>query len=136
MGDLIRRLVWFFIVASAIAYAIFLAAGTVIRTQALEASHIANVRDSLEPGSHHLSGIVMLPSTCSELSVRTEQIAEAAFMLVFTTWEEPSIDCEHTDTPRPFHAVVFGPAAGVTFSATLDGEPLDVAVYPYIDQTN
>lgn len=136
MGDLIRRLVWFFVVASLIAYAIFLAAGSVITAQAIDQTHIANIRDSLDTGTHTLSGIVMVPSTCSELSVRTEQLATDTFQLVFTTWQEPSVDCEILDTARPFRAVVFGPATGVRFVATLDGQPLQTAVYQVVDSTN
>jgi len=136
MADLIRRLVWFFVVAALVAYAIFLAAGTVISREALDATHIANVRDSLAPGEHSLAGIVMVPSTCSELSTRTQQLTPTSFELIFTTWQEPSVPCEMIDTPRPFRAVVFAPAAGIQFTATMDGEPLDIAVYQYIDQTN
>lgn len=130
MIDLIRRLVWFFIVASAVAYAIFLVAGNAIYTQALGQSRVVLVRDHLKAGEHHLSGMVMVPYTCEQLSVRTEGVDVHTIHLHFNTWKEPNVDCSREDTPRAFRAVVFAPAVGVSFTATLNGEPLQLAVTP------
>ena len=133
---MIRRLVWFFVISCVVAYAVFLAAGSSIQAQAIDASRIVKIRDSLNPGVHHLSGIVMVPTTCSELSVRTEQLSIDTYQIIFTTWKEPAIECITDDTARPFRAVVFAPAAGVHFVATLDDSPLDLAVYQVVDHTN
>lgn len=130
MLDLARRLVWFFVVASAISYAIFLMAGNAIHTQALGQSRIVLVRDFLKVGEHHLSGMVMVPSTCKQLSVRTEAVADNIFHLRFSTWEEPNVECVIEDTPRAFRAVVFAPSVGVEFISTLDDEPIRIAVTP------
>jgi len=130
MLDLARRLVWFFVVASAIAYAIFLMAGNAIHTQALDQSRIVLIRDFLKVGEHHLSGMVMVPSTCRQLSVRTEEVADNIFHLKFSTWEEPNIDCVEEDTPRAFRAVVFAPSVGIEFISTLDDEPIRIAITP------
>lgn len=130
MIDLLRRLVWFFVVASAVSYAVFLVAGNAIRTQALDDTRIVLVRDYLKVGEHHLSGMVMVPSTCDQLYVRTEEPEPKLIHLRFTTWEEPNIDCVREDTPRAFRAVVFAPSVGVEFIASLDDEPLQVAVTP------
>lgn len=128
MIDLFRRLVWFFVVASAVSYAVFLVGGNAIRTQALDDSRIVLVRDYLRPGEHHLAGMVMVPSTCKQLSVRAEEPEPLLIHLRFETWEEPNIDCIEEDTPRAFRALVFAPAVGVEFIATLDEEPLQIAV--------
>ena len=130
MLDLARRLVWFFVVASAISYAIFLMAGNAIHTQALDQSRVVLIRDFLKVGEHHLSGMVMVHSTCQQLSVRTEQVSDRTFHLKFSTWEEPNVACVEEDTPRAFRAVVFAPSVGVDFISTLDEQPLQIAVTP------
>jgi hypothetical protein len=135
MGELLRRCVWFFIVASAIAYSVFLVAGSFISAQAIDASHIVQVRDALAPNVHNLSGMVMVPTTCTQLSVRTEQVSPFVYQLVFSTWKEPSVqDCENDEVPRAFRAVLFAPATGVDITATLDGAPLTLALFPVLPQ--
>ncbi len=130
MLDLTRRLVWFFVVASALTYSVFLVAGNAIHTEALGKSRVVLVRDFLRAGEHHLSGMVMVPSTCLQLSVSTRDVGDSTYLLEFTTWEQPYIDCVPEDTPRAFRAVVFAPSVGVRFIGTLDGGPLELAVTP------
>lgn len=130
MSELIRHLVWFFLIASAVAYAIFLTAGSFITAQAIDATHIVQARDELAPGEHRLSGIVMVPTTCTELSVRTEKLSDTEYNLAFTTWEEPSVNCKVDDTPRAFHAILFAPAAGIHIIGTIDGAPLTIVAIP------
>jgi hypothetical protein len=128
MLDLARRLVWFFVVAAALSYAFFLVAGTTIQKQALSDTRRVVVRDYLKPGEHHLSGMVMVPSSCSQLSVKTVEVSPVLYQLTFTTWQEPYVDCVYEDTPRAFRAIVFAPAVGIELIATLDDTPLELAV--------
>lgn len=135
MGDMIRRLVWFFFVSGAISYAFFIAAGSVIHAQAVDATRAVLARDSLKANVHRLSGMVMVHSTCAELSVRSEQMSHDTYELQFTTWQEPSVtECEVADTPRSFHAIIFAPAVGVHFRASLDGEPLAFGVIQVVER--
>lgn len=136
MIDALMRLVWFFCIACAISYLVFLIAGANIRAQALDASRIVLVRDSLKPNVHYLSGIVMARSTCAQISVRSVQVSDTTYRLVFTSWEEPSVACVQEDTPRSFRAVVFAPAAGIHFTGSLDDEPLQLAVIPVVEHSN
>lgn len=136
MGDTVSRLAWFFIVCAAVSYALFLAVGSAINKTAIQSTRAVLARDSLQANVHHLSGMVMVPSTCAELSVRAQQLSVDTYELQFSTWQEPSLSsCEKTDTPRPFRAIVFAPAAGVNFKATLDGEPLLFSVIQVIDRS-
>ena len=135
MKDAIVHLVWFFIVACAVSYLVFLVAGSTIRAQALDESRIVLVRDSLKPGVHYLSGIVMAHSTCAQISVRSQQVSTTTYQLIFTSWEEPSVSCVQDDTPRSFRAVVFAPAAGIELIGVLDDEPLQLAVIPVIEHS-
>ncbi len=133
MGETLRRFVWFFFVSSAVAYAFFLVVGSAIHTQAITETHTVVARDSLKPGTHYLAGMVMVRSTCAQLSVRAEKLSEDTYLLQFTTWTEPSLaDCVEEDTPRSFRSVVFAPAAGVRFVATLDDEPIPLVVIPVV----
>ena len=88
------------------------------------------VRDELGQGVHHLSGMVMVPSSCDQLSVRVEPRSDITFVLVFRTWREPSTDCILDETPRYFRAILFAPSTGVGFSATLDGLGFPIVVLP------
>jgi len=135
MLDLTRRLVWFFVVSCAVSYAVFLVAGNAIYQQSLGDTRVVLVRDSLKVGEHHLSGMVMVPRSCKQLSMRTEQIDPGVFLLKFQTWDEPNIECITEDTPRPFRAVVFAPSVGTQFIASLDDAPLRIAVTPAVSYT-
>ncbi|MBI5644983.1 hypothetical protein HY970_02685 [Candidatus Kaiserbacteria bacterium] len=136
MSDMVRRLAWFLVASSLIAYSVFLIAGGLIRAQASDASRIVMVRDYSEPGVHHLSGMAMVPKTCTDLFVATEQISPTRFALHFTTWEHPSIDCATEDTPRAFEAIVFAGSVGVQFVGDLEGDPLTVVVVPVYQKKN
>ncbi len=128
MADMSWRLLWFFIIACAVSYTVFLVAGSTIKARALDESRTVLARDSLEPGVHYLSGIVTVRSTCAHLSVSSEKVSETSYHLRFSTWEEPSVPCVREDVPRSFRTVVFAPAAGITFLASLDDEPLQLIV--------
>ena len=136
MADILRRLLWFFIVSCALAYAFFLLVGSTIHADAIDQSRTVVARDSLAQNEHNLAGMVMVHSTCSELTVHTSQISENTFQLQFTTWQEPSVaSCSDEDTPRSFRAHIFAPAVGVYFTATLDGDPLLISVIPSIEHS-
>lgn len=133
MSEIVQRFVWFFVASCAIAYVVFLLAGHMISADAAEVQRTVFVRDSLEPGVHHLSGMVFVPTTCSELTVRAQQVEDAVYELQFTTWETPVVKCAKEEVPRVFNVIVFAPSTGVRFFATLDGSTLPIVVLPYID---
>ncbi len=136
MWDIVRRLLWFAIVASAFAYVLFLIIGSVVSAQAARVYDPVIVRDELSPGAHHLSGMIMVGTRCDELSVHTEQLSATDYSLDFTTWREPSVDCGNEEIPRAFREVLFAPAAGVQFTATLDGQAFPLVVIPVIQGKN
>lgn len=135
MMEMVRHIVWFLIVSSVIAYAVFLVVGSVIANEASASTRVVVARDVLSPGAHHLSGMVMVPSTCSTLSVRTESVDRFTHRLVFTSWEDPAAsECLVEEVPRSFRAVLFAPATGVQILGSLDGMPLTMVVIPVIDK--
>jgi hypothetical protein len=135
MLDIVRRMVWFFIVACAVAYIIFLVLGSTIQARAFDESRVVLIRDSLAVGAHYLSGIVMVPRTCSQLSMSYEKVSDALYSLDFTTWDEPSVPCKTEETPRSFRSVVFAPSTGISFIGALDGKPLQLSVIQVVEHS-
>jgi len=132
MAETIRRLVWFTVVACAVAFIILVFAGRMVFAQAAGESDPVVIRDELGPGSHHLSGMVEVPASCDELQERVQTLSTTTYEIVFTTWQEPSVPCGDDRVPRAFRDALFAPAAGVEFAATLDGDPLPILVLPVI----
>lgn len=131
MADIVRRLVWFAVVATAAFFTIFAVLGNFAAVNAQNAGPVA-IHDSLSAGIHHLNGILSLPLSCDELSVGVEKIGTYDYLLAFTTWQDPSIACPETPTPRAFETVAFAPSVGVNFIATLNGRTLPITVIPDI----
>ncbi|MCE9541718.1 hypothetical protein K8R03_04160 [Candidatus Kaiserbacteria bacterium] len=135
MADMVRRLSWFFVVSVCVSYCFFLFTGSAIRAKASDVAHIVQIRDTIAPGVHHLTGMVMVPETCSELAVSTESISATTYKLQFSLWNEPSVECIQDETPRVFHTVVFAPATGVQFIGLLEENPLTLVVNQVVGDT-
>ena len=132
MSATISRMAWFLIAATVLAYAVYLVAGNIVRAEASGENLPIIIRDELGTGAHHLSGMIMVPSPCHELSVRTQSVSSSTQILLFRTWREPSVTCSSDRTPRYFRTMIFAPGAGVTFTATLDGAGFPILVVPVI----
>jgi hypothetical protein len=136
MRDVVFRIIWFAIVACALAYMSLIFFGYAFATKASENTHLVIVQDDLQKGSHHLSGMVMVPSTCAELTLATNKISDHAYELAFETWNVPSVACQKEEVPRAFRTTLFAPPVGVDFIASLDGKPLTILVAPVVEQNN
>lgn len=132
MSEMISRVLWFAVVAVTLSYAVYLVVGSVLNARGSGAYESVVIRDELGPGSHNLSGMVMVPTPCHQLSMRTEALSTSTYMLLFRTWREPSVYCAATEVPRYFRAVLFAPSTGVEFGATLDDRGLPIIVVPTI----
>ena len=131
VSESLMRIVWFFVVASAVSIIIVSGLGRAMYADA-EGRSIIVIRDVIQRGSHDLSGMVEVDKICEELSVNVEQVDAESYYLNFKTWEVPYRDCAEDGIPRVFHTVVTAPSAGVTFSAGLNGTPLSVVILPEI----
>lgn len=127
---LFSRLAWFTAVAIVVAYVASALLGGIVNAKASGQNDPVFIRDKLHANEHDLSGMIMVPTPCDELSVQTESISQTDFALLFKTWHEPSVTCNSDATPRAFEAVLFAPATGVTFTATLNNKDIPVAVVP------
>jgi hypothetical protein len=127
MADTIRAFVWFAIVATAASFAIFAVLGNFGALNAAFESPVP-IHDDVSAGVHHLSGILVLPLSCDELSVETETISGTDYLLAFQSWQDPSVTCTQTPTSRAFEAVVPASSNGVSFIATLNGNGFPITI--------
>ncbi len=134
MGAIFSRMLWTLVVISMLAYATYLVAGNVAQAQASGENLPILIRDELGAGVHHLSGMIMVPTPCDQMSVRTEEISRDSFMLVFRTWHQPSVDCKNEETPRYFRAILFAPSTGIEFAATLNEKTFPILVLPVLPE--
>lgn len=124
----VRSLVWLFLIIVMGLGATLVVANAIIRAQ-LKPQKPLIVRDSIGTGSHTLSGVVMVPSPCDEVTIETLRRSTTSYEIVFKTWREPAIvPCLLQETAREFHAVIFAPSFGVSLTASIDGVPIPTAV--------
>ena len=122
----------FAIAASLVSYVVYLLAGASIYAQADVKEKTVWVRDQISPNAHHISGLVSVKSSCMELTEKTEQLSPFLYKLNFTTWEHPNTECTSYSVQKQFYEIVFAPAVGVKFIATINGASLPLIVVPYI----
>ena len=130
--NFLRSLVWLVLILFIGLDATFLVANEMVRAN-LKPVRPVLVRDTIGVGSHTLSGTIPVSSTCDEVTVKTEQVSTTTYALMFTTWREPHVPlCIEREVTRQFRAIIFASSLGVSFTATLDGEPIPIAVIPDI----
>ncbi len=127
------HLLWFTVISTVVAYVVLVVWGQIVFASASGHNDPVVIRDELGPGSHHLSGMVMVDQTCYQLQEKVNQMSSTLYEIEFKSWEEPSVPCKVERTPRWFHQALFAPAVGVDFIATLDGIALSIAVIPVIE---
>lgn len=125
---ILRSLVWLFLILTVGLGSTSIVANAVVASQAKN-QRVFIVRDGIGAGSHTLSGTIPVSSSCEEVTVTTERTSSTTYALRFKTWKEPSIPtCADQEATRQFHAVVFASSYGITFGATVNGEPIRIAV--------
>ena len=76
-----------------------------------------------EDSSHTASGMVMVPSDCFQIQLRTQETGKNAIELVIDSWQAPYRTCKAEAVARHFSATVFAPKE-VQFSTRMDGVSL------------
>ena len=125
MKTLSHPLFLFAIFASVIAYGFFIFEGAVVFAESSGQYDSVSLRDTYSEGEHHISGMMMVQSACTELQERMDQVT-GAYKIVFTT-QTTSVGCKEEDTPRAFH-IVFAAPPEATFIATKDDAPLPINI--------
>lgn len=116
------RLFLFTISAVLVAFAAHVFFGSTLAVSANEDIETVVMRSTYEDGAHHISGMVMVPSDCHDLNVRTKDLDADTLLLIFETWEQPYRTCTgESHEPRAFRVVAFAPE-DVGFRAIFDNE--------------
>lgn len=124
---MLLRLGLFFVFACLVAFGAHLFFGSIILAQSLDDSKTITLRDVYYDNEHDLSGMVMVASSCADLTARAQDIDAHKTAVVFETWEEPVSDCTRELTPRAVHVIAFGPA-DLEFRGLLNGELVPLTV--------
>lgn len=122
------RLLWLVITSIALSYGSYMVVVQTVFTQESGLSRPIEFVDQLRPGVHYISGMITVPTACDELSVHVVHSEDFTYDLQFVTWTEPSIRCATDPVPRHFSTIAFAPAAGVRFTAQLNGIPFPIVM--------
>ena len=131
MIDLTVRLFWLAVLSVSLAYVFFLLFGSLFT---VERPSTVLIEDMLARGQHTVSGMVMLPTPCAELSVKTNKLSPTIYTLELRTWQDPAVRCPKSETPREFNTVAFAPSFGVQFLVMLDGRSVPYHITPVITE--
>jgi hypothetical protein len=77
--------------------------------------------------SHTATGMVIVPSECFEIKLRTEESGSGLILLIIDSWQAPYRTCEKIPVARKFSATVFAPQT-VQFEVRMDGERLPTTI--------
>lgn len=132
MLDLARRIFLYVLAAVVLAYLLLTIVGATIYASVDEKVPTVWVRDEIGPNAHHLAGLITVKSSCTELYEKTVQLSPVLYVLTFTTWEHPNTECTKDPVQKEFYEIIFAPAVGMHFIATLDGVSLPIIVVPYV----
>lgn len=130
-SEVVWQFLWLMTLGIAISYASYLFLGSIIMAGAAGTPPEIAAIDVIKPGEHHVSGVVLVPSQCHELSVTARKLSETAYQLVFKTWPEPARDCPRGAVTKPFETVIFAPSVGLSFSAIVDEKPVLLELLPH-----
>jgi hypothetical protein len=86
------------------------------------------IRDTPQKGAHILSGSIVVPSSCNELSAHILEVSTSSFVITLSTWQDPTVTCTHNKVSKWFQTVAFAPKKGVAFAAKLDGSYIPMVI--------
>jgi len=124
---MLMRILSFFVIAGVVAFATQTFFGSELAAAADESIKAVSIQDHYSDDVHEISGMVMVPSPCHDLTVRTKDVDANTTAIIFETWEQPYRACEQELTPKAFKVVVFAPE-NIVFKAILDNEWVRLAI--------
>ncbi|OGG59992.1 hypothetical protein A2765_00815 [Candidatus Kaiserbacteria bacterium RIFCSPHIGHO2_01_FULL_56_24] len=127
-NEFLWRFIWILVVTSAVGYAAYLFFGSIVQAQT-EPPMEVDVYDyvDVQAHTHRLSGIIMLPTKCHTIVVKTKELGPGKYHLYFSTFGDEH-GCAPDPQPVAFRTVIDAPLVGVRFSATLDWMPIDFKI--------
>ena len=121
------RVVVFMVFAGLTAFSAHLFFGSAIFAAAEKDVFQIILRDTYREEMHELSGMVLVPSDCHDVSVRTKDFDASMIFIIFETWEQPYRECEKAETPRAVRIIAFAPE-NITFRGLMDNELVPLTI--------
>lgn len=128
-NDLLWSFMTLTIFAIVLSYASYIFFGSVVRAEIEEPLDRVEVYDFIDvpQKTHRLSGIIMMPSKCHELRVKTKELEPGKYHVYFSSFGDFH-GCATEATPIAFREYVRAPVVGTEFTASLDWRPLDFVI--------
>ncbi|MFZ2555781.1 MAG: hypothetical protein WAZ27_05260 [Minisyncoccia bacterium] len=126
MGEVITRFLSICIITILAGYASQLYFGSIVEAETERNRTRVEVHDFLDvkAKTHRLSGIIMLPTKCHSLSIKTKELAPGKYHVYFSTFGDVH-GCAQEPHAVPFRTIVNAPLVGVEFTASLDWHDMD-----------
>ena len=126
MDDFWWQTLWMATATVVIAYPSMLFIGSLGPRAPFEHAIIAF--DQIAGETHTITGTIVVPSECHGLEAKVlETSASTTHHIAFSTWQEPYRDCPRASALKRFRIITFAPAK-TAFTASLDGDPVDIQV--------
>jgi hypothetical protein len=77
--------------------------------------------------THRLSGIIMVPTRCHSINVKTKELEPGKYHVYFSSFGDVH-GCADDPQPLSFREYVKAPIVGTEFTASLDWRPLDFVI--------
>jgi hypothetical protein len=118
----VRRISWFAVFATFLAIASHLFFGSVFANTNVGVPEIV-IRDTFSDKnkSHDITGRILAPSKCHDLTVRTEDFDADTIVIVVETWEQPYRECSNESVPQSFEISFYAPES-IKIRTIVDGE--------------
>ncbi len=126
-------LLWSFITLTVftivLSYAAYLFFGTIVRAEIEEPLTRVEVYDFIDTSTktHRLSGIIMVPTKCHEIRMKTKELEPGKYHIFFSSFGDFH-GCAEDPQPLSFREYIEAPVVGTEFTASLDWLPLDFVI--------
>lgn len=129
MGEVAARFLLICVITTLAGYASQLYFGSIVAAETERNRTRIEVYDLLDARAqtHRLSGIIMLPSACHSVSIKTKELAPGKYHVYFSTFGEVH-GCKNESRPYAFRTSVQAPLIGTEFTASLDWHDLDFVI--------
>lgn len=126
-------LLWSFMTLTAftivLSYGAYIFFGSIVRAEIEEPLTRVEVYDFIDTSTktHRLSGIIMVPTRCHNLSVKTKELEPGTFHVYFSSFGDFH-GCADDPQPLSFREYVKAPLVGTEFTASLDWRPMEFVI--------
>lgn len=124
----LARFIWPALIASLLAYSVYLFWGNVIAQT--ERAHFYNITitHTKDTRGHYFKGIIMVPSKCHDLAIESLATSVTHRHFRFRSAKAHNETCPNEPDPRAFSIFIDRFDADEIITGSLDGEPLNITL--------